>query len=55
MLFRSPVTEAVDIMRRERIGAIPIVDGGCVVGILTRSDVLRAFLELSAPTTAGGR
>ncbi|TMB50272.1 MAG: CBS domain-containing protein [Deltaproteobacteria bacterium] len=30
-------------MRRERVGAIPIVDAGRLVGILTRSDVLDAF------------
>jgi len=30
-------------MRRERAGAIPIVDAGRQVGILTRSGVLDAF------------
>jgi CBS domain-containing protein len=43
-------------MRRERVGAVPIVDGGVLVGILTRSDLLDAFIVLadrvgeSAPT-----
>jgi acetoin utilization protein AcuB len=42
------VADAARLMRRERIGAIPIVgDGGRLVGILTRSDVLDAFAELS--------
>jgi acetoin utilization protein AcuB len=41
------VADAARLMRRERIGAIPIVDGGRLVGILTRSDVLEAFVELS--------
>jgi acetoin utilization protein AcuB len=41
------VADAARLMRRERIGAIPIVDGGRLVGILTRSDVLDAFVELS--------
>lgn len=47
----APVAEAVRLMRRERIGAIPIVDGGRLVGILTRSDVLDAFLALAEPRT----
>jgi CBS domain-containing protein len=34
-------------MRRERIGAVPIVDAGRLVGIVTRSDVLDAFVELA--------
>jgi acetoin utilization protein AcuB len=40
------VADAARLMRRQRIGAIPIVDGGRLVGILTRSDVLDAFAEL---------
>ena len=56
VLMLSPTTsivEAARIMRRERIGAIPIVEGARLVGILTRSDVLDAFVALaerSAPT-----
>ena len=41
------VADAAHLMRRERIGAIPIVDSERLVGILTRSDVLDAFVELS--------
>ncbi len=41
------LADAARLMRRERVGAIPIVDGGKLVGILTRSDVLDAFVELS--------
>jgi acetoin utilization protein AcuB len=40
---QAPVADAARLMRRERIGAIPIVDEGRLVGILTRSDVLGAF------------
>jgi len=50
VLTLSPTTsivEAARIMRRERIGAIPIVDGTRLVGILTRSDVLDAFVALA--------
>jgi acetoin utilization protein AcuB len=43
----ATVAEAARLMRRERIGAVPIVDGARVVGILSRSDVLEAFGALS--------
>jgi CBS domain-containing protein len=37
---------AASLMRRERIGAVPIVDGTRVVGILARSDMLDALVSL---------
>ncbi|MBI2962833.1 MAG: CBS domain-containing protein [Deltaproteobacteria bacterium] len=40
------VDEAARLMRRERIGAVPIVERGALVGIVTRSDVLEAYSEL---------
>jgi acetoin utilization protein AcuB len=48
------VADAARLMRRERIGAIPIVDGERLVGILTRSDVLDAFVELSQSALSMG-
>jgi acetoin utilization protein AcuB len=42
----ADVREGARLMRGERIGALPIVSGGRLVGILTRSDVLDAFLAL---------
>jgi acetoin utilization protein AcuB len=50
------IEDAARLMRRQRVGAIPIVADGRLVGILTRSDVLDAFLALAearAPATAG--
>ena len=47
----ASVEEAARLMRRERIGAIPVVDGHRLVGMLTRSDVLDAFLTVSDPRT----
>lgn len=38
---------AATLMRRERIGALPVLEGRALRGIITRSDVLRAFLELA--------
>jgi acetoin utilization protein AcuB len=41
--------KAAALMRRERIGAVPIVEKARLRGILTRSDILEAFLAASAP------
>ncbi len=48
---KDDVIEAARVMRRERIGAIPIVEGHRVVGIIARSDVLDAFVALAAAGT----
>ena len=40
----STVVNATVIMRLQRIGSVPIVNGSRVVGIVTRSDVLDAFV-----------
>jgi acetoin utilization protein AcuB len=41
------MVDAAQLMRRERIGAIPVVEGNRLVGILTRSDILDAFMALA--------
>jgi acetoin utilization protein AcuB len=41
----QPMTEAARLMLEKRIGALPVVEGERVVGILTETDVLRAFVE----------
>jgi len=38
------VEEAARLMRRRRIGSIPIVEGERVVGVITRGDVIDALL-----------
>jgi acetoin utilization protein AcuB len=38
---RSPLKAAVGILLSQRVGALPVVDNGSLVGILTESDVLR--------------
>jgi acetoin utilization protein AcuB len=48
----APLEEGARLMRRERIGAIPIVQGARLVGILTRSDVLDVFLARAEPRPA---
>ncbi len=39
----TPVTDAARTLLRNRIGALPVVQGGMLVGILTQTDVLEAF------------
>jgi acetoin utilization protein AcuB len=42
------IVAAASLMRRERVGALPIVKGKQLVGILTRSDLLDALIALGA-------
>lgn len=46
---KDSVVEAARRMRRERIGAIPVVADGHLVGIIARSDILDAFVALAEP------
>ena len=39
---------AVELMLHHRIGGIPVVENGKVAGIVTESDVFRAFLQVIA-------
>jgi acetoin utilization protein AcuB len=40
----SSLLNVAELLRRKRIGAVPITDGNSLVGIVTRSDILNAFL-----------
>jgi acetoin utilization protein AcuB len=40
----STLINAAEVMRQQRIGAVPITDGGRAVGIVTRSDILEALV-----------
>lgn len=44
----ASMADAARLMRKMRIGALPVIDGGRVVGMLTRSDILEAFCDLVA-------
>lgn len=43
----ASVDEAARVLRQHRIGALPVLEGGKLVGILSASDVLDAFIDLS--------
>jgi acetoin utilization protein AcuB len=50
-----PLVRAARLMRTLGIGALPMVDRGRVVGIITESDIFDAFLELLGTRQAGTR
>jgi acetoin utilization protein AcuB len=37
--------DAAELMLDHRIGALPVVDGGRLIGIVTETDLLRAFVK----------
>jgi acetoin utilization protein AcuB len=36
----TPVSEAVALMQEHKLGCLPVVEGDCLVGIVTRSDLV---------------
>ncbi|MBI4591522.1 MAG: CBS domain-containing protein [Candidatus Rokubacteria bacterium] len=40
------IREAARIMHEQKIGALPVVEGGKVVGMLTETDVLKVFVKV---------
>ena len=46
----TPLNEIVDTMERRRIKRVPVLSGRKLVGIITRSNLLRAFAGLSRAT-----
>ena len=43
----DPVDEAAQVLRAHKFGALPVVEGKHLVGMLTADDVLDAFVDLS--------
>jgi acetoin utilization protein AcuB len=43
-----PLTRVATLMLDNKIGGLPVVDGGKVVGMITESDIFRCFVELHA-------
>jgi acetoin utilization protein AcuB len=50
-----PIEEAAMIMRREKIGGLPVVQDGALVGIITESDIFDAFVDLTGVRQGGAR
>lgn len=47
--------EAAVIMRKERIGTLPVTENGKLVGIITESDIFDAFIDLLGFKDVGSR
>jgi acetoin utilization protein AcuB len=51
----DPIEEAANRMREKRIGCLPVVEDGDLVGILTSSDVMEALVQLTGAHEPGSR
>jgi acetoin utilization protein AcuB len=54
---QRPAADAARLMLEHKIGALPVVDAGRLVGIVTETDMLRAFVRMASfdetPSPAG--
>ena len=48
-----PARDAARLMLDHKIGALPVLDDGRLVGIITETDIVRAFVHMTAPLTSG--
>ncbi|MCO1601438.1 MULTISPECIES: CBS domain-containing protein [Desulfosporosinus] len=51
----TQIEDAALLMRDHKIGGLPVVDGGKVVGIITGSDIMDAFLDIMGFRSPGQR
>ena len=51
----TPIEEAALIMEDKKIGGLPVVNDGELVGIITETDLFKVFLELLGAREAGVR
>ena len=51
----QPIEEAAVIMRREKIGGLPVVEDGQLIGVITESDIFQAFVDLTGIREKGTR
>jgi acetoin utilization protein AcuB len=49
----TPIEEAVRLMRAHQISGLPVVESGKVIGVITTSDILQAFVEVSGASVQG--
>lgn len=43
---RDSITDAAVLMAQHKIGGLPVVDNGKVVGVITETDIFRAFVDM---------
>ena len=51
----TPIEEAAALMCKHKIGALPVLRGRTLAGIITESDVFRAFVSLLGSDETGAR
>jgi acetoin utilization protein AcuB len=51
----TPIEEAALIIREKKIGCLPVVDEGKLVGIITETDIIDAFIEAMGVNGPGYR
>lgn len=42
----APLEEAVELLYNNRVGCLPVLENGRLIGIITRADILRALHDL---------
>jgi acetoin utilization protein AcuB len=51
----APIEDAARLMADNKIGGLPVMDNGAVIGIITETDLFKVFLELLQPPESGVR
>ncbi|MGE5507080.1 MAG: CBS and ACT domain-containing protein [Chitinophagales bacterium] len=51
----ATIEEAALLMRERQVGGLPVVEGRQVVGVITETNIMDAFIELMGLTRAGSR
>jgi len=51
----TPIEEAARLMRAQKIGSLPVVRDGSLVGVITQSDIFRVISSFFASPEAGVR
>jgi acetoin utilization protein AcuB len=51
----ATIEEAALLMRERRVGGLPVVEGAQIVGIITETNIMDAFIDLMGLTRAGSR
>jgi acetoin utilization protein AcuB len=46
-----PARDGAQLTREHKIGALPVLDDGHLVGIITETDIVRAFVRTTAPAS----
>jgi acetoin utilization protein AcuB len=50
----TPIEDAARILRKHKIGALPVLRDGHLVGIITESDLLDVLIEMTGASAASG-